>query len=587
MLMDNLGNLWDMYTWATDDGFSAELYHYETGMGQYGLTFPGNGNDMYCSLFASDYDNLFATVYTGDHSELYHYAYDYEIFGYVGKYLGSFGNDVWPAALTSGYVNNATGTDSVARRGEAMKLDAVKVSAEELASVKFESNTMTMVADPADAAVEEIVVNEIVFNEAVKTPVTVLPMAGSAVVADKEAYVTVTITAGAAEAAPATLSEELFTNGVTTVNWDTNALELVEIAMGADYTSINQGEGTATLGYVQLDGYAADDVVATLYFKVKNTDTESVTVIYEEINNDKLGIEETVAINYPHANTEVKDAKDATCTEEGYTGDTYCADCGKLIAKGEVIPATGHQNTEVKDAKDATCTEDGYTGDTWCNDCNTKIADGEVIPAHGHDFKNYVSDGNATCTEDGTKTAKCENCDATDTVVDEGSAKGHGETEVKDAKDATCTEDGYTGDTYCTVCGDKIADGEVIPAKGHGETEIKDAKDATCTEEGYTGDTYCTVCGDKIADGEVIPAKGHGETEIKDAKPATTTEEGYTGDTYCTDCGEKISEGESIPKVDPENPKTSETRAFLMATAAVMVAAAAAVVVMISRKKLF
>ena len=85
----------------------------------------------------------------------------------------------------------------------------------------------------------------------------------------------------------------------------------------------------------------------------------------------------------------------------------------------------------------------------------------------------------------------------------------------------------------------------------------------------------------------MIPANGHGETEIKDAKPATTTEEGYTGDTYCTDCGEKISEGESIPMVDPENPKTSETRAFLMATAAVMVAAAAAVVVMLGRKKLF
>ena len=117
---------------------------------------------------------------------------------------------------------------------------------------------------------------------------------------------------------------------------------------------------------------------------------------------------------------------------------------------------------------------------------------------------------------------------------------------------------------------------------------MKDAKDATCTEEGYTGDTYCTVCGEKIADGEVIPAKGHGETEIRDAKPATTTEEGYTGDTYCTVCGEKIAEGETIAKVDPENPKTSEeTRAFLMATAAVMVAAGAAVVMMLSRKKLF
>ena len=102
------------------------------------------------------------------------------------------------------------------------------------------------------------------------------------------------------------------------------------------------------------------------------------------------------------------------------------------------------------------------------------------------------------------------------------------------------------------------------------------------------GEDKCLKSYRKIADGEAIPAKGHGETEIKDAKDATCTEEGYTGDTYCTVCGEKIAEGETIAKVDPENPKTSEeTRAFLMATAAVMVAAGAAVVMMLSRKKLF
>ena len=463
----------------------------------------------------------------------------------------------------------------------------------------------------------------IVKTQAAATPL--VPMSATEV-DTAEDYVTVTITAGGPELEAVALSETLYTNGVTTVTYDASALELISVSMVADYTSINQGEGAVTLGYVQMDGYAADDVVATLTFAVKDTSVETITVTYEEINNDHPETVEELPINYPHANTEVKDAKEPTCTEEGYTGDTYCTDCGKLIAKGEVIPAKGHGETEIKDAKEATCTEAGYTGDTWCTVCNTKIADGEVIPAAGHTctsvvtpptcteegytthtcidcgeviitdkvpatghtFENYVSDGNATCTEDGTKTAKCEHCDATDTVTDEGSAKGHGETEIKDAKDATCTEEGYTGDTYCTVCGEKIADGEAIPAKGHGETEIKDAKDATCTEEGYTGDTYCTDCGEKLADGEAIPAKGHGETEIKDAKPATTTEEGYTGDTYCTDCGEKIAEGETIAKVDPENPKTSQdTRAFLMASVAVMIAAAAAAVVMLNRKKMF
>jgi hypothetical protein len=65
-----------------------------------------------------------------------------------------------------------------------------------------------------------------------------------------------------------------------------------------------------------------------------------------------------------------------------------------------------------------TCTEQGYTtytcacGDSYVND---------YVEAVGHSFTNYVSDNNATLDSDGTKTAKCDRCDATDTVVDEGS----------------------------------------------------------------------------------------------------------------------------------------------------------------------
>ena len=43
----------------------------------------------------------------------------------------------------------------------------------------------------------------------------------------------------------------------------------------------------------------------------------------------------------------------------------------------------------------------------------------------------------------------------------------------------------------------------------HESKELRGAKDATCTTTGYTGDTYCKDCNEKIADGEVIPALGH------------------------------------------------------------------------------
>ena len=418
LALDNAGVLWTLYFDGTS---SIGLGFIPTDLD---LAYPTSGDSQYCSLISDANGDLYLSYFTGETNELYYLTFDAATRGFKSMYVGNVGKDVWPAAL---YMATPNATDD-AEAAEPAFIDVV-------------ADSIQMV----DTSVE----NEAVSME--KAPATALPMSAPAVSA-KEDLVTIDVTAGAAA-----------TNGVSTITFDSAALELLTVNVLGDYTSINAADGSVTIGFVDLDGVAADAVIATLTFKPKNTEDTTVTIVTNELNNDKPGTEEVVEVKYPHTNTEIKDAKDATCTEEGYTGDTYCADCGKLIAKGEVIPA-----------------------------------------------------------------------------------------------------------------------------KGHGETEVKDAKDATCTEEGYTGDTYCTVCGDKVADGEVIPAKGHGETEIRDAKPATTTEEGYTGDTYCTDCGEKIADGETIAKVDPENPKTSEeTRAFLMATAAVMVAAAAAVVVMLSRKKLF
>ena len=81
----------------------------------------------------------------------------------------------------------------------------------------------------------------------------------------------------------------------------------------------------------------------------------------------------------------------------------------------------------------------------------------------------------------------------------------HENTELRNVKEATCTEDGYTGDEVCTVCGEIVKQGETIPATSH-KTELRNAKEATCTEDGYTGDEVCTVCGETVKKGEVIPA---------------------------------------------------------------------------------
>ena len=88
----------------------------------------------------------------------------------------------------------------------------------------------------------------------------------------------------------------------------------------------------------------AGSSVATLIFQVRSGGKTGVSILTEEVNALAPAYCETLEISYEHAHTEVRNGKEATCTEEGYTGDVYCTDCGQLVAQGEVIPALGHKN---------------------------------------------------------------------------------------------------------------------------------------------------------------------------------------------------------------------------------------------------
>ncbi|MCD7827713.1 MAG: leucine-rich repeat domain-containing protein [Clostridiales bacterium] len=74
-------------------------------------------------------------------------------------------------------------------------------------------------------------------------------------------------------------------------------------------------------------------------------------------------------------------------------------------------------------------------------------------------------------------------------------ATEHPDTEIRNAVESTCTEDGYTGDICCYYCGEILEYGAVIPsANGHTFTDWETVKEATYLEQGETS-RYCTVCG--------------------------------------------------------------------------------------------
>ena len=291
-----------------------------------------------------------------------------------------------------------------------------------------------------------------------------------------------------------------------------------------------------------------------------------------------------------HQHTEIRNKKEATCKETGYSGDTWCKDCGKKILSGqtiaktenhswdagkvttkatcteegektftcsicgdkktEKISATGHQHTEIRNKKEATCKETGYSGDTWCKDCGKKILSGQTIAkTENHSWDAGKVTTKATCTEEGEKTFTCSICG--DKKTEKISATGHQHTEIRNKKEATCKETGYSGDTWCKDCGKKILSGQAIAkTEDHSWNQGKITKEPTCKEEGEKTFT-CSICGNTKT--EKVSTTDHQHMEIRNQKNPTCKEAGYSGDTYCADCGVKISSGKTIAKTKNHN----------------------------------
>ena len=150
----------------------------------------------------------------------------------------------------------------------------------------------------------------------------------------------------------------------------------------------------------------------------------------------------------------------ATCTEKA-----VCTLCGQAYGDKDAGNHVG--GTEVKNVRKASCTEDGYTGDTCCKGCGAKLQSGTVIKAAGH------TGGTATCTEK----AVCTVCRQAYGVVD----TGNHELQHTAAKGPGFYIKGNIEYWHCARCGRYFADAKaakeitradtVIPAMGRPDRE--------------------------------------------------------------------------------------------------------------------
>lgn len=253
--------------------------------------------------------------------------------------------------------------------------------------------------------------------------------------------------------------------------------------------------------------------------------------------------------NIEAVDSKMKVIEKATCTKNGtaqYVADFENADF-QSKTKEDIIPMLDHNNTEIKYRKEASCEEDGYTGDTYCKDCGKYLSSGDIIDALGHKWNNGVIKTKATCTDSGEKIYTCFRCN--NIKSEEIPALGHSWNGGIITKEATCTEDGER--TYtCARCNDNKV--EEIPATGH-KIVIDKMVSATCTKPGKIEGSHCSVCEEVLVEQKTIPATGHSWSEWQVVREATVTNAGEKQRT-CTKCGEL--EKQSIAKIIPASTPT-------------------------------
>ena len=220
-----------------------------------------------------------------------------------------------------------------------------------------------------------------------------------------------------------------------------------------------------------------------------------------------------------------------TCTQEGVR-TFHCTRCSEV--KTETAAATGHIP-----GPEATCTQAQV-----CLQCDAVLAE-----ALGHDWDEGTTEQEATCLREGSVLYACSRCDE---VRRESTPKGAHMPETVPGKDATCTDDGLTEGSKCSVCGIVLTEQEVIPAAHTpGETVRENEVAATCTAEGsYDEVVYCTVCGYEISREAVTVDKTGHTPEALPGKAATCTETGLTDGERCFVCGTVLKAQEEIPALD-------------------------------------
>jgi hypothetical protein len=225
------------------------------------------------------------------------------------------------------------------------------------------------------------------------------------------------------------VKNEGFKNAILYVEYDDEKLELTGVKSLDEENVKIYKNGKIYIGPANSweagDAYTATGSIAELTFKVKVETDEQITIALNASQKNVTNAEgkanvitvagEALKVNAVSAdhkcdanNTVEANAKEASCTEAGKKADLLCAHCGKIVTKGEEIPALDHA-WESMVMKAPTCGEQGMELDT-CSVCGESKV-GQAIPATGeHTFGEWNVTTEPTVEAEGEKTRTCSVC---------------------------------------------------------------------------------------------------------------------------------------------------------------------------------
>ena len=174
-----------------------------------------------------------------------------------------------------------------------------------------------------------------------------------------------------------------------------------------------------------------------------------------------------------------------------------------------------------------------------------------------HDSQTTINGKAATCTEDGLSDGSvCSICGETLKEQTTTNATEHTKEKIE-GNAATCTKTGLTDGERCSVCNTVTIKQNEIPKIPHTE-EIIEAVPATCKNTGLTEGKKCSVCNTvTLAQTEV--AKVAHKEEILNGYEATCTTDGLTDGKWCSVCTETLEAQTVIPASHKEDILPSKT----------------------------